>query len=236
MKCIRIVMLALFFVHSPVQASSELVFAQIVNTPDQRVGAQIIEAAYAKLGYTVRTVEMPGKRALKESSSGRLDGEVHRIFEIADEYTSLVRVPTPLNYIESAVFTRDQDFTVTDCQALDAYAVGIVGGVKHAEICVVGLRDVQVFGTSEKMMKLLNLGRIQLAITAKVNGQVLVSQMKLSGIKPLSPALRKMPVYHYLHRKHRDLVPQIDAVFQEMQRSGELEQLRQQAVQEQLEQ
>jgi hypothetical protein len=39
-------------------------------------------------------------------------------------------------------------------------------------------------------------------------------------------------VYHYLHERHKDLVPTIDGVFKAMQASGELETLREKAVQQ----
>ena len=109
-------------------AQQPLKFTQIVNTPDQEIGSVIVKAAYEKLGIPVAFEILPGKRALAESSEGRADGEVHRIFEIGDEYPTLLRVPTPINYIEPSVFSKKQEFKVTDCAALRGYRIGIVRG------------------------------------------------------------------------------------------------------------
>jgi hypothetical protein len=87
-------------------AQQLLIFTQIVDTPDQAIGAVIVKAAYEKLGIPVKFAILPGKRALAESSEGRADGEVHRIFEIGDVYPTLLRVPTPINYIEPSVFSK----------------------------------------------------------------------------------------------------------------------------------
>jgi hypothetical protein len=38
--------------------------------------------------------------------------------------------------------------------------------------------------------------------------------------------------HHYLHERHKDLVPTINSVFKAMQKSGELEALRKQAAQQ----
>ena len=213
-------------------AQQPLIFTQIVDTPDQAIGAVIVKAAYEKLGIPVKFAILPGKRALAESSEGRLDGEVHRIFEVGDEYPTLLRVPTPINYIEPSVFSKKHGFEVTDCAALQDYQIGIVRGVKHAQLCTHGMQNVFVGDDLTGVMRMLDAGRIDLLITARINGLLLAKELRLDAIKPLSPPLSRFWVYHYLHERHKELAPTIDAVFKAMQESGELETLREQAVQQ----
>ena len=211
-------------------AQPPLTFTQIVDTPDQAIGAVIVKAAYEKLGISVNFDILPGKRALMESSEGRADGDVHRIFEIGDEYPTLLRVPTPINYIEPSVFSKIHEFKVMDCPALQGYQVGIVRGVKHSQLCTQGMENVFVGDDLTGVMRMLDAGRVELLITARINGLLLANKLKLDAIKPLSPPLSRFWVYHYLHERHKDLVPTIDKVFKTMQESGELEALRAQAV------
>jgi len=213
-------------------AQQPLTFTQIVDTPDQAIGAVIVKAAYEKLGIPVKFAILPGKRALAESSEGRVDGEVHRIFEVGDEYPTLLRVPTPINYIEPSVFSKKHGFEVTDCAALQGYQIGIVRGVKHSQLCTHGMENVFLGDDLTGVMRMLDAGRIDLLITARINGLLLAKELGLDAIKPLSPPLSRLWVYHYLHERHKDLVPTIDAVFKAMQESGELETLREQAVQQ----
>ncbi|EPJ53663.1 MAG: hypothetical protein OFPI_09810 [Osedax symbiont Rs2] len=226
---LSICVVILFFTKA-VYAEPLFTFAQIRDTPDQMVGAEILKAVYSKLGIDIKMLPMPGKRALKESSEGRVDGEVHRIFQVGEDYPTLIRVPTAINYIEPAVFSKKYRFKVTGCTALDKYSIGIVRGVKHAELCSKGLQKVQVIDHSIKMMQLLQAGRIDIAITAKINGLVLIKKMAVESIHVLSPPLSRMLVYHYVHRRHKDWVPKIDKVIIKMQNSGELENLRQEAI------
>jgi len=212
-------------------AQSILIFAQIQNTPDQMVGAEILKTIYNKIGISIQMKDMPGKRALSESSAGRVDGEVHRIFKIGEDYSTLVRVPTPINYIEPSVFSKNHNFKITDCANLKDYNIGIVRGVRHAELCTNGMDRVKVFNNSIKMMELLNANRIDIVITARINGLMLSKKMNLKSIHPLSPPLNRMLVYHYVHIKHKDLVTKLDKVIIEMQKSGELEILREKAIQ-----
>ena len=212
-------------------AQQPLTLTQIVDTPDQAIGAVIVKAAYEKLGMPVKFEILPGKRALMESSEGRADGEVHRIIEIGDEYPALLRVPTPINYIEPSVFSKNHEFEVMDCPALQGYQIGIVRGVKHSQLCTQGMENVLAGNDLTAVMRMLNAGRIDLLITARINGLLMAKELKLDTIKPLSPPLSRFWVYHYLHKSHKELVPRIDNVFKSMQESGELEALRAQAVQ-----
>ena len=221
MKKFLLILTITIFLTKVLNAQPILIFAQIRDTPDQIIGAEILKVAYGKIGISIKMVDMPGKRALTESSSGRVDGEVHRIVEIADEYPTLLKVPTPINYIEPSVFSKNHKFKITNCSALKNYSIGIVRGVKHAELCTKGMDYVHAFSHSTKMMDLLDLGRIDIVITAKINGLLLREEMGMKSIHPLFPPLSRKLVYHYLHEKHKELVTKIDKVFIEMKESGE---------------
>ena len=212
-------------------AQQPLIFTQIVDTPDQAIGAVIVKAAYKKLGIPVKFEILPGRRALAESSEGRADGEVHRIVEIGNQYPTLLRVPTPINYVEQSVFSKKHEFEITDCPALQGYQIGIVRGVKHSQLCTQGMENVIAGDDLTGVMRMLNAGRVDLLITARINGLLMAKELKLEAIKVLSPPLSRFWAYHYLHKSHKELVPIIDNVFKGMQESGEMEALRAQAVQ-----
>ena len=230
MHKLLLIFTVIFFFPKAVNADPLFIFAQIRDTPDQIIGAKILKAIYGKMDIEIKMLDMPGKRALKESSEGRVDGEVHRIFQVGKDYPTLIRVPTPINYIEPAVFSKKYDFKVTGCSGLKNYTIGIVRGVRHAELCSTGMNKVQVIDHSIKMMQLLQAGRIDVALTAKINGLVLIKNMGVKSIHVLSPPLSRMLVYHYVHVSHKDWVPKIDKIIIKMQDSGELESLRQEAI------
>ncbi|MCP4577392.1 MAG: amino acid ABC transporter substrate-binding protein [Deltaproteobacteria bacterium] len=230
MKKLALSVIFFFIFCSISDAQEPLKFARIVNTPDQMVGAKILNAGYKRLGIPIEIVEMPGKRALLESSRGRIDGEVHRIFRVGDDYPALIRIPTPINYIEPTAFAKNLKLTVGGCSDLKTHRVGIVRGVKHAEECTQGMENVQVVNSSKLLMQILHRDRVDVVITARVNGLHQLKELNLEGIHALSPPLGREPVYHYLHKKHEALVPKIDGVFKEMQKDGTLEKLRAQFV------
>ena len=230
MKKILFILITTLLLTKMLNAEPILIFAQIKDTPDQIVGAEILKVAYSKIGISIKMVEMPGKRALRESSEGRVDGEVHRIIEIADSYPTLIRVPTPINYIEPSAFSKKYNFKITGCTALKNYRIGIVRGIKHAELCTKGMKNIQVFTYSTKMMELLDANRFDIAITAKFNGLFLSKKLNMKSIHPLTPPLSRLMVYHYLHKKHKKIASKLDKVLIEMKESGELEMIREKAI------
>ena len=207
-----------------------LIFAQIINTPDQVIGAEILRVAYGYLSIPIEILPISGKRALIESSEGRLDGEVHRIINIAHEYPTLLRVPTSINYIEPTVFSNGKNITIKDCSSLTGYKIGRVRGVKHAEICTKNMKKITIYNNSRILIDNLILNRIDFIITAKVNGLMHLKKIGNQSVLALSPSLSHLPVYHYLHEQHIHLVQKLDAIFRKMKSSGELESIRERII------
>ncbi len=236
MKKVALLVVFFFFFCSTTYSQESLRFVRIINTPDQMVGAEILKLAYKRLGIPIVIVEMPGKRALVESSEGRIDGEVHRIFRVGKDYPTLIRVPTPINYIEPTAFAKRMKFSVSGCADLKEHRIGIVRGVKHAEDCTQGMKNVHIVNNSRLLMQILHRERVDIVITARINGLLQIKELNLDSIHALSPPLSREPVYHYLHEKHEALVPKINRVFKEMQENGTLERLRERLIGELLEQ
>ena len=235
MNKVALLMIFFLFFCSTSYSQEPLRFARIINTPDQVVGAEILKLSYKRLGIPVEFIDMPGKRALVESSKGKIDGEVHRILAVGKDYPALIRVPTPINYIEPTAFAKRVKFSINGCADLKQHKIGIVRGVKHAEDCTRGLENVQIVNNSRLLMQILHRGRVDIVVTARINGLLQIKELNLDSIYALSPPLSREPVYHYLHEKHAALVPKIDQVFKEMEANGTLKKLREQFIGELLE-
>lgn len=200
-------------------------FSQIIDTPDQAVGAEIVRSIYKKINIPVDFLLLSGERALIQSSSGFSDGEVHRILKIGEVYPNLLRVPTPINFIEPSVFSI-RSYKIKTCSDLRNLRVGIVRGVKHAELCTKGFKKVKILKHSLELIRVLNEREVDVIITAKFNGIVQVKKLGYQKVKALEPPLSKRPLYHYVHKKHKNLIPAINKAIIEMKKSGEIEKIR----------
>lgn len=205
---------------------------RLQNVPDQFLGGEILLAVYKRLGITVEFMDLPAKRSLLESSEGRVDGEIQRILAVQDQYPTLVAVQPSFNFIEPAAFVRTgASVRVNGWNSLAPYSIGIVRGVGSSERGTQGMRAVQAVTTMENLMQSLEAGRFEVAVNDRFSGLLVIRRLGLDGkVQPLDPPLEHIPLYHFLHERHRDLVGRVGQVIRSMQASGELDRVRQQVM------
>jgi polar amino acid transport system substrate-binding protein len=209
-----------------------LLLARIPGFPDQQVGGDILRTAYATMGIEVRFADLPAKRALLESSSGHLDGEVHRVAQVAIDHPSLIRIDPPVNFIEPSAFILSlAEFAPQGWDSIRSHRIGIVRGVGSSEAGTRGMADVQAVTDQAQLFQMLQAGRFEIAVTDRFSGQVEVRRQRLADrIRVLTPPLQRIPIHHYLHRKHEQLAPRIAALLQVMEEAGDLANLRAQLM------
>jgi len=209
--------------------------AKIESAPGLAFNGKLLEEIYKRADLKLEFVTLPGKRALIESSTGRIDGELSRIYEIGQEYPTLKRVPTPYGYVEPTAFTKKLNFTVSGWDSLKGYKIGVVIGIKFAELGTANQQNVSRVPRNELLFRMLERDRLDLIVMSKFNGLFYAKKFGLDSVYPLKPALERIHVFHYLHEKHKDIVPKLDMVIKAMKKSGELEKLREEFMQEILE-
>lgn len=215
----------------PSQAQELIRLARIADIPDQYVGGEMLRAVYARLNIKLEFEDVPGKRALALSSAGEVDGEVQRIGTLSRDYPTLIRVTPAINYIEPAVFTTKLRFDVDGWNSISQYSIGIVRGVGSSEAGTRGMARVTAATSLESMIRMLDAERFDLMVADLFSGLAAVRKLNLQArVYPLSPPLERIHIYHYLHERHRDLVPKVDQVIAQMEASGELAALREALV------
>lgn len=215
----------------PSHAQELIRLARIADIPDQYVGGEMLRAVYAKLNIKLEFEDVPGKRALALSSAGEVDGEIQRIGTLSSDYPTLIQVTPAINYIEPAVFTTKLRFDVAGWNSIREYSIGIVRGVGSSEAGTRGMARVTATTSLENMIRMLDADRFEVMVTDLFSGLVAVRKLNLqTRIVPLSPPLERIHIYHYLHERHRDLVPKVGKVIAQMEASGELATLREALV------
>ena len=221
----------------PAYAQSVIRLARIADIPDQYVGGEILRVVYGRLNIAVEFEDVPGRRALALSSAGELDGEVHRIANLARDYPTLLQISPPINYIEPSVFTTALRFDVQGWNSIRDYSIGIVRGVGSSEAGTSGMSRVTAAASLENMIRMLDAERFDLIVMDLFSGRAAVRKLNLqSRIHALSPPLEKIYIYHYLHERHRDLAGKVEGIIREMDASGELARLRETLVRQVLDQ
>ena len=174
---------------------------------------------------------MPAKRALAESSQGRVDGEVQRVLDVGREYPSLLAVQPPINYIEPAVFVKRAEFAVMGWSSLAPFSIGIVRGVGSSERGTRGMPRVEAVTSIDQLMEILANDRIDVAVSDRFSGRLVIRRHHLeTRIRTLEPVLEHIPLYHFLNERWRELVPRVGGIVQAMAASGDLERVREEVT------
>nr|WP_077753979.1 transporter substrate-binding domain-containing protein [Shewanella psychrophila] len=87
---------------------------------------------------------------------------------------------------------------------------------------MVNVHDVD---STEQMMRFLNSGHVDVALTNTIDGVHMIEKLGLDKIQPLDTPLAVLELYHYIHKSHIHLVPKVDAVIKQMTLSGEMQHL-----------
>lgn len=217
-----------FFVYNcQAEDVPRLDFSGIENSLNTYISMRVLTEAYAQLGIGVFARELPAERSLRSSNAGDYDGEVFRIANVHKKFTNLIMVPTAINQLEAVAFTTEvnKDIKLSGWQSLKPYSIGGQIGVKFFEKFTHGMNRY-LADSNAQLFRMLDKGRIDIAVAAYVNGLKTIKQLKLNNIKVLQPQLQVFPLHHYLHKKHQALVPRLDEVLQVMQASGRIKEIR----------
>ncbi len=204
--------------------AEEYHFAAISNLYEQEVGEIILTDVYRRAGLEMKVTRMPGQRAIREATSGRVDGEIMRIWSYGIEHPELVRVPTSYYFLETMAFFKEgSGVEVNSIDDLDQYSVLKVRGVKHSNSITKGLTNVYDYDSTEEMLRALDEGRNNVAITHRADGNFAIKKHGLKDIDSSEYPMFSFPLYHYVFKEKRHLVDKINRIFVDMKASGELD-------------
>lgn len=204
------------------QAQAPTLTVSTNNTPlDRRALQDLSQEAFRRAGVELRLVNLPSERSLHAANLGEVDGEGLRIAGLTAQYPNLVQVPERYIGISFVAFARDATIRLDNgWDSLKPYSVAYIGGWKMFEANASAARVVNKVDKPEQLFRMLDGGRIDLALYTRADGVALVKGMGLSSIAPVAPALKDVDMYLYLNRKHEALVPKIAKALRDMKADG----------------
>jgi len=208
-----------------VASEQKLVFSGIQGAVNSDISFKVLQEAYKALDINIEYFPLPGERSLQTSNAGKVDGEIFRIGNIQRKYHNLIQVPTAINILEGVAYSHDPSLTIKHWKDLEGIKTGIQVGIKFAEKGTRGMSPTMV-DTNEQLFKMLDSNRIEIAIVALTNGMKTIKNLQLNGLYASYPPIQSFPLYHYLHKKNKKLIDRLDAVLQEMKKSGRIMQIR----------
>jgi len=175
---------------------------------------QWIAAAAEQLGYRLEFVSLPPERSLSMAASGRIDGDFFRQPLAVTNYHSLMPVEVPLETLDYWLYQRAD--RVCPKNAGEVKTLKPVGVLGHKyfdffyKISEVGFEQVASFDAGIKMLK---VGRADYLAFIKDPRSLKAGERLGVTLKTcLTRPLLSLDGYLYLHEKHKDLIPEFEAV------------------------
>jgi len=220
----RIILLTFFILSSFFLGGEPLVISTIEGSPISDICSRVLRDIYSQAGLELIIEPMPAVRATIESTTGKIDGESHRVEAYGDIHRELLIIPLSYYSIDTNLFTqRGHPDTDKSLEDLGDYNFAILKGVKQSEELTSGLAQVMAFENSEMMIRFLMLGRADFAILSRLHGMEIIKKLDAENIIPVEPPLLKTYLFHYIHQKHAHLIPLLEKTIREMRKSGALE-------------
>lgn len=189
----------------------------IANVAGLEETVETVRKAYRKIGYETEIHKMPAQRALFESNSGEsIDGELARTLHAQSFLPSLIKIPVRLTSIEASVFTKNTSLEVKSWEDLKDYNVTSVRGYVLIQKKLSHIKGLQEVIDEDQALKFIENGRADLAVLIKKIGLASIKTLELKDIKVLEPPLESIPIYHFIHSKHKDLVPALTKAMKEV--------------------
>ncbi len=200
-------------------AGKPMVFSTIEGGSVAPIVMSILTSAYAELGIDVEFKFYPPSRGVLVADAGLYDGEAFRGMDFIDEVTNLLPVMVVIIEVDWWVYAKDIQFEVDGYKSLATYSVSSRRGILAADNILQYTRKKQMLNTFEQTLLTLDAGRVDLAIIpARVALAILKN--KPMDIYPLSPPIRVDKLYHFLHKKHKKLIPKITETLKRMEKNG----------------
>ena len=137
------------------------------------------------------------------------------------QYPNLIQVPERFIGISFVAFAKDASIRLDQgWESLKPHRVAFITGWKMFENNAGGAKVVNKVDKAEQMFLMLDGGRIDLALYTRADGVALARSMGLSAVAPLSPALKDVDMFLYLHKKHEALVPKLAQALRDMKADG----------------
>ncbi len=193
---------------SSIEKPKKLVFSMITGAPEQRNVGKLLKKAYANIGIPIEFMELPGRRALEFSNSGKTDGEIFRIGSVVKKFVNLHRIETPVMSFRGFAYST-KNLKIDLWGDLKPYRVGIIRGNVWAEKNVEG-RVIKRFDDLEQLVERLLMGGVDIIIESQRS-----TEEELKRISPetriyRSKMLTEFSVYHYLNSKHKNLISLVE--------------------------
>lgn len=210
------------------QSATVLEFREPNDGPLARYVRAVLTEAYDPMGVEMRYVSMPRARSLVEANKGNIAGELARVPTLSDDFSNLIRVNVPLYDFDIVLVANRRDCGSCDFAMVEN--VAYVNGVKQVEEFLAS-EEAEHPDRNIPVIKATKLSQLFTLIETDRVAAVLMTNFEFEQSELakdrnyIAVPLRHNLAYHYLHKRHEKLVPQLTAKLEMMMDAGRMDEI-----------
>lgn len=230
-----VVIFLCFLMLQPLFSESESTFTMIINRPEDsplyKWTSLIYSEVFRRLNIEFNYLYFPLKRASEEVNSGRFDGEPARIFDYGRSYPDLIRVEESV--FDFRVVAMASDPAINNLNGWESlkgkgffveYPRGMLICEQNLKAVVTAGRLASVNETRQGLLKLA-AGRIDLYVDDinSIFPVLAAGPDSLDNDVHVAGVMHEAPLYMFVHKKHKELVSEIEGILRDMKAEGLIE-------------
>jgi ABC-type amino acid transport substrate-binding protein len=178
----------------------------------------IVIQAYKNIGIDAHIIKMPAKRALLEAEyNNTIDAELGRDEGAVEYLPHHIMIPIPLITLSAYSYSTPQFADVSDWKSLKKHKIvtirGLIAITRQLEENEV---SVKLVDSIVQALELVNAGRADIAILPEQLVEGLLKDGQYSKIERSNKFLIRVPIYHFIHEKHKSLVVELTKSFEKL--------------------
>ena len=172
-------------------------------------------SAYQQLGIDVEIIKLPAKRALIEANNSEwVDAELGRAGEAQGFLKDYIKLPVELFFVDVVAVSREAIKSLSWSNLENHQVVTLRGLIGITNRLDKHITDYQQTTNLQQIFKMLERNRADVAILPKA----FVTQKILSELNQTTAfdvaTLEQVPIYHFIHKRHQQIVPELTTTFQ----------------------
>ncbi|MCJ8297317.1 MAG: transporter substrate-binding domain-containing protein [Pseudomonadales bacterium] len=186
----------------------------------------ILTEAFKRNGIRFKAVHHPSLRSLLYSSTGNLDGELHRVYDFhkvsGGKYPDLIRIESELITTWLAIYSTKK-IPFDNWKDLKEYKVSYSRGKKILDNLLprfLPKEQIVVANNDTDAFKMLSDGLVDVVIAGSKTGvDLLEAHNQFSNITKVQN-VHPIRMYSYIHKKHQQLAAKIADTLEQMKKDG----------------
>lgn len=229
-KTTMIVILVCLIFPGNVLADSTLTLNTADSSPYSRLDDSgfydvLLTQVFNNLGLAISINHLPSTRSIFNVNIGIDDGEYARVKGVDENYHNLILVEEKLIDFGFTAFSKAVSVEINNWTDLKDYHVAYINGWQIYEKNVTSYKSLMTVKDQKELFDLLINDRVDLILYEKWRGIDYIKEQGLAGIYPSPEPIEKKAMYLYLHKKHENLVQQVEKALQTLKSEGQYGQL-----------